>query len=223
MERKTKKSVPTQPDAAAKTPPTIGDVMNSLETAIYDTQTLFGDIVLSTAEKRRLNGPGVRRYGFIDKTMDYSGEFSQFAPLSFDRARLVKAKENIEYLRDAQILVDRLGRLLSDVLLVNGEAALNEALLYYTSVREQAKRNVPGANELYDRLKLLFMKRKSPESPETEKQLLRDARKLIEGRADGEMLIKNVKPHSEGGVHEVIDELHKGHVEEEIKIGANKK
>jgi hypothetical protein len=218
MATQTKQSKTSQAGGDAKTTPNIGDIMNALEEAINKTQLLYGDIVLTTAERRRLNGAGVRRYGLIDKTMDYASEFTMFAPQAFNLQRLAKAKENIEFLRDAQVLCDQLSRLLSDALLVNGETAYNEALLYYTALRELARRNVPGASELFERLRLLFKRKKSEGSPETEAELLRDARKLIEGKADGEMIIKNVKPHSEGGVHEVVDEMGKVRAEREIKI-----
>jgi hypothetical protein len=34
---------------------------------------------------------------------------------------------------------------------------------------------------------------------------------LLHGKKEGEIIVKNVKPTTSGGVHEVIDEVHKGH------------
>jgi hypothetical protein len=41
-------------------------------------------------------------------------------------------------------------------------------------------------------------------------ELERDIKRLIHGKADGEIVIKNESPHVQGGLHEVIDNVHKG-------------
>ncbi|MDR0487543.1 MAG: hypothetical protein LBG91_04780, partial [Treponema sp.] len=40
----------------------------------------------------------------------------------------------------------------------------------------------------------------------TEKKLKRDINALMKGKKDGEVIIKNIKPKTTGGTHEVIDE-----------------
>ena len=40
-------------------------------------------------------------------------------------------------------------------------------------------------------------------------ELERDIKRLIHGKADGEIIIKNERPNMVGGVHEVIDNVHK--------------
>jgi len=40
----------------------------------------------------------------------------------------------------------------------------------------------------------------------TQKKVKRDIDALLHGRKDGEVIIKNVKPKTSGGKHEVIDE-----------------
>jgi hypothetical protein len=44
----------------------------------------------------------------------------------------------------------------------------------------------------------------------TEMELERDIKCLIYGEANGEIVIKNEPPHIGGGLHEVIDNVHKG-------------
>ena len=44
----------------------------------------------------------------------------------------------------------------------------------------------------------------------TEHQLEMDFKRLIQGKADGEMVIANESPHTSGGVHTVVDDVHKG-------------
>ena len=44
----------------------------------------------------------------------------------------------------------------------------------------------------------------------TQKQLERDAKRLLHGHADGRIVIENESPHLTEGVHEVIDDVHSG-------------
>jgi hypothetical protein len=44
------------------------------------------------------------------------------------------------------------------------------------------------------------------EAVPTIKKQLRDARRLIKGSHEGKIVIENIKPKLEGGVHKVIDE-----------------
>jgi hypothetical protein len=43
----------------------------------------------------------------------------------------------------------------------------------------------------------------------TQMELERDINRLIHGKADGEIVIKNERPQMAGGLHEVIDSVHK--------------
>jgi hypothetical protein len=40
-------------------------------------------------------------------------------------------------------------------------------------------------------------------------EIERDVKRLIHGKADGEIVLKNERPNMTGGVHEVIDNVHK--------------
>jgi hypothetical protein len=54
---------------------------------------------------------------------------------------------------------------------------------------------------------IFYRRRRSDDAPEVERKLERDARKLLKGKADGEMIIRNQRPHTKAGKHEVIDHL----------------
>jgi len=41
---------------------------------------------------------------------------------------------------------------------------------------------------------------------------LSDLRALLHGHKDGEIIVKNTSPQTTGGVHEVIDDVHKEHI-----------
>jgi hypothetical protein len=133
-----------------------------LRAAYTQLSGAFPETILQ-AERHRLKGAGTKRYGFIDRIMDYSGEYPQFVTAAFSRTRLTQAMRNIEQFRDAQIAAEMMLQLINDQLLMAGETAFNEALLYYDSVKALAKRNVPGAPELYEQLKPLFTRTRNPE------------------------------------------------------------
>jgi len=183
------------------------DIYESLLGISTSLQALIPE-KLTTSVRRQYQGAGVRRYGLMDKTMDYATEFIQFVPPTFSLQNLKGSMLNIEALRDIQILVEKISRLVNDGLLINGNQAYDETLMYYTSVRDQARRNVPGAKGLYDQLRALFTS-KSKGDKITEPEIERDVKALLHGKKDGEIIIKNEKPHLTGGKHEVVDETFK--------------
>ena len=65
-----------------------------------------------------------------------------------------------------------------------------DALRIYGALREQSHNRVPGAQP-------------------TEHELEMDFKRLIKGKADGEMLVEHESPHISGGVHTVVDDVHK--------------
>jgi len=189
------------------------DVFTGLDDALRALRVLFPEH-LTPAERRRLMGAGTKRYGFIDRTMDYAEEYPQFAPGYYSQADLVQNKTDIEQLRDLQIIAEQITRLISGALLICGNRAYNLALMYYGSVRELSNRNVPGALEIYQKLKQAYLRSRSQngEDEPTEEEIEEDVRALLHGKKDGEIVIKNERPHLVGGKREVIDEVHKERV-----------
>jgi hypothetical protein len=100
-------------------------------------------------------------------------------------------------------------------MLIKADASFRDALRVYNGLREQARGRVPGAEPLFLALLRFFRRRHSSESEgesePTMKELERDFMKLIHGKADGEIVIKNDQPHFVEGRREVIDDVRKGH------------
>ena len=92
---------------------------------------------------------------------------------------------------------------------INVEASdmvYTDTLEYYSQVQDAAERRIDSAETIYAELNSFFRHgARSGEEP-TEKQIKRDVDALLHGRKDGEVVIKNVKPKTSGGKHEVIDE-----------------
>jgi hypothetical protein len=195
---------------------------HELEASILDLFRPFFDKIdhsLSTVERLRKLGSGVRRYGFIDKTSDVAEENMQFAPRMYDNEELKDLVRQIEDLRNLLLLLEQCSRVVSDQLLVTGDDAFRMALLYYNSVRELSRRQVPGAEQVFRMLNSFFRRtRRTAEEP-TEHEIERDLHALMHGKKDGKIVIEHEAPHVSGGIHTVVDETHKpaGHWKEKAE------
>ena len=186
----------------------LGDIQGDIEPII---QGVIADVehALSTVERLRKRGAGIRRYGFIDKTSDVATDNLQFAPRMFDVEALKDDLRYIEQLRNLILLVNKFSRALNDILLMRGDDAFAKALLYYNSVRELARRRVPGAETVFRVLQPFFRQPRRPSEKPTEPEVERDVRALLHGKKDGKIVIENERPHLVGGKHVVVDEMGK--------------
>ena len=165
---------------------------------------------LTGTDRRRLVGVGVRNNGFIDKAFDIAVENPQFMPAHFDVETLTSNMHDIEDLRQLLWTLQQFTQAVSNALLVHSDSAYRDALRIYDSLREQARNRVDGAEPLFRALASFFSRRRKPANEEpTEMELERDIKRLIHGKEDGEIVIKNESPHMVGGLHEVIDSVHK--------------
>ena len=174
---------------------------------------------LTDAERRRLLGSGVRRYGFIDKVSDLAGVNSAFIPPFMDLEELKKLIRQIEDLRDIASILQQMVRINMDNLLVAGDEAFRIALMYYNSVRDLARRQVAGADALFKILQLFFRRRRNTEEEPTESELERDMRALLHGHKDGKIVIENERPVRSRGKRIVSDDTHSGRAAVKETIG----
>ncbi|MDR2729506.1 MAG: hypothetical protein LBB81_01240 [Treponema sp.] len=179
---------------------------------------------LTGSDRRRLVGAGVRNYGFIDKAFDIARDNPEFMPAHFDVALLNWNMHELEDFRQLMWLLQQFTQAASNAFLLQADACYRDALRIYGSLQEQARNRVPGADILFRALQTFFSRtRRQPADEPTEMELERDIKRLIHGKADGEIVIKNETPHVSGGVHEVVDNVRigrsafKGTVEESEK------
>jgi hypothetical protein len=113
--------------------------------------------------------------------------------------------------------------------MLQADSCYRDALRIYNSLKEQTKAKVPGAEPLFEALKTFFRKRRGGGDEPTEIELERDIKRLIHGHADGKIQIENESPKIIGGIHKVIDDVHRGRsafketAEAEVKEGNSKK
>jgi len=185
------------------------DLNEMLETVLENYMLFAPDSALSEAERRRLLGSGVRRYGFIDKVSDVAQDNLEFVPPYLDLEQLKKFLRDIENLRNISVTLRQLSRLNSDLFLIISDEAFRLALMYYNSVRDASRRRVPGAEAVFQTLQLFFKRQRRDAEEPTEMELKHDVNALLHGKKDGKIVIENETPHLHGGKHVVIDETHK--------------
>jgi hypothetical protein len=211
-EKETKKTAHEKAEGKDPKNENVRDIITDLERLMdffLEHEGIGG--ALTSSDRRRLVGSGVRNNGFIDKAFDIAQEYPQFMPPNFEVASLVHNMTDLENLRQLLWTLQQFVQAVSNALLVQSDSCYRDALRIYGSLQEQARNRVDGAQPLFDALKNFFHKRRINANDEpTEKQLERDIKALVHGKADGEIVIKNEKPELGGGLHEVIDHVHKG-------------
>jgi hypothetical protein len=131
----------------------------------------------------------------------------RFAPRTFEIEKLKENIRQIEKLRNILAASNAFGRTISDMLLVRGDEAYRLALMYYTSLRGQARAGVPGAEDVFRVLQPFFRRPRRKGAEPTQKEVMRDFKAVLHGTKEGRVVVENVRPHAEGGVHEVVDEV----------------
>jgi hypothetical protein len=189
---------------------TLNNVLSEVDAILEQLLEVSGDVALSEAERRRLQGSGVRRYGFIEKTADIARDNLEFAPPFLDVDALRDVITQIEIIRNINASLQQLTRLNGDLLLLTSDEAFRLALMYYNSVRDASRRRVPGAEALFRILQQFFRRPGRTSDKPTEKEIERDVKGLLKGTKEGEIIIKNERPKTVGGKRTIVDEVHKG-------------
>jgi len=220
--RETREENPASPPSSRDPAPTPNDPVTFLQTWLEEQQIMFRNFaelvpqlentVLNTAARRRLNGSGVRRYGFIDKVSDVAADYPQFWPGSVqgtvDLQDPMKDRlREIEVLRNLLIWLRYVTRIVGDLLLIAGDDAFRMANTYYTTVRGAARNQTPGAQQVMEMIELFWKRpRRATEEP-TQRQVERDFCGVLHGKKDGTVSATHESPKPAASVHEVIDKV----------------
>jgi len=199
------KRPPNNPDV----PQDIIDSLNHDLNAIKDLLDSFSQH-LRALDRMRLNGVGIKKMGFIERAYEIALENGEFLP---HYLTLERFGTDIQYFMDFRSLVDLTSQIrekLWNITIQSSDIAYTDALEFYASVREAAKRRVDAAETIHNELSPFFKSHGrrgvNGEEGETEKQQLRDAKSLIHGKHDGKIVIENIRPKLTGGKRRIIDE-----------------
>ena len=199
-----------EPLAPLAHPQDLQQLTDDLNSVISRLQLYFAIGDMTDAERRRLLGAGVRRYGFLDKTSDLAAAFPQYSPAMFSVAEMKEKIRDVEFLRNIHTAASELARLASSALAVEGDAAFKLALRYYASVQQLARQGDQGAQAIFRVLELFFKrsKRTAEQEEPTDHQLERDFHALLHGRRDGQITIESRTPHAAQRQRVVVDDTH---------------
>jgi len=185
--------------------------MNNLQTEFQNVAMLVPQLEtteLNSTERRRLNGSGVRRYGFIEKVFEVSGDFPQFwPPFGEGREEMNQYVHEIDVLRNLLIWFRTASRVVQDLLLIAGNNAFRVAGVYYTFASAGARKKNPDAVQVYNMLRLFWKRPRRITQEPTKKEVERDTRGLLRGTKDGKVSITRESPQVIGGKLDVFDDV----------------
>jgi hypothetical protein len=197
---------PNNPDVPQET-------IDRLNTTLNELKTILDDYAqhLRALDRQRLNGVGVKKLGFIERAYEIALENAEFLPhyLTIERFG-----EDIQYFMDFRSLVDLTDQIrekLWNITIQSSDIAYTDALEFYASVREAAKRRVDAAETIFHELSIFFHRNRSTtaDTQPTERKAKREFNSLLHGRHDGRLVIENIKPKLTTGKRKIIDESFK--------------
>jgi hypothetical protein len=161
---------------------------------------------LTAKERSRLISAGIRNYGFIEKTRDLGRDNPSFLPPHFDMTKFSDLLHDFDVIRQVYLIVEKFESIAWDSMLIRSNELYRDSLRVYNGFKEQAKGQVPGANDLFKELEPYFKRRTASDKQPTQKQELHRIENIFKGKTEGEVLVRNIKPKSTGGVREIIED-----------------
>jgi hypothetical protein len=219
LPRATGKPTTRRPPNTPSIPQTVLDAVNSDLNSVKNYLADYAEH-LRSLDRKRLNGVGLKRLGFIEACYEVALENPEYLPHYVTLEKWTADHELFIYIRSLKLLSEQVTELLKNMEITAADIDYTNALEYYTPIKEAAKRRVDGAESLYKVLEIFYKRQKSPNAHETLKQFLRDAKAIYKGKKDGIVEAKNISPKLSGGIHKVIDEYIKdsGKFQEDISV-----
>jgi hypothetical protein len=113
-------------------------------------------IALSPEDKRKLLKMGDKTVSFVEKTLDYVKSNPEFVPIYMDVKEFEKDTTAVKSLIAMLNPAIQIEQGLNDTEMLAGSEAYTAALIYYNSVKQAAKNNIPNASAIYDDLSKRF-------------------------------------------------------------------
>jgi hypothetical protein len=162
---------------------------------------------LRALDRKRLNGVGIKKQGFIERAYELAETNPEYLPHYLTIEKFQEDNEYFIAFRSLYDTVKQIQEILWNITIQASDIVYTDALEFYASVREASKRRVDAAETLYKELEVFFKRKKSQDDEEpTQKRTLQDAKAIIRGKRNGKVVVENVSPKLTGGKHKVIDE-----------------
>jgi hypothetical protein len=92
-----------------------------------------------------------------------------------------------------------------NIVMQSADIAYTDALEFYASVREAAKRRVDAAETIHAALSPFFKRHRQETEEPTIMKAKRDFNSLIHGKHDGKLVVENIMPKLSGGKRKIVD------------------
>jgi hypothetical protein len=156
-------------------------------------------------ERQRLFGAGVKNYGFIEKAYDIAKDNPGYMPPHFDIEDMRESFNDFDDIRQLVFELEQYLRAANNIMLLESDLLYRGSLRVYAGLKEQSRNKVPGAQALFDALRVFFHRRKRVTDKPTQKETLRKGKRLLQGKAEGTLIVRNEKPKVTAGVREIAE------------------
>ncbi len=130
---------------------------DAILTKLNEVKTLLPFLInLTGEEKTAIPKMGERSIPFVDKSLGYALSNTNLVPPYLNVAELKKDVELVKNLEPVYQLIEQLASAVDGTYTALGSEAYTASLTFYNTVRDAAKRNVPGSSAIYEDLKTRF-------------------------------------------------------------------
>lgn len=116
-------------------------------------------IALKPVERQTLPKMSDKTIPFVEKVMEYAKMHPEFTPPYLQTEEMEIDFQAMNDLRQLYREVAQLYKNLDDTIMLSGSEAYAAALVYYNSVRQASKMNVPNAKSIFEDLSQRFQKK----------------------------------------------------------------
>jgi hypothetical protein len=180
----------------------IDKITASIKSAIEDAEPYVE--LLGPRDRQRKRGVGVKKLGFTKTALAHAGQSPQFLPQKLTIEKFRQDGENFDKSLSFLNFSNQLLECAVNFYMQTSDAFYKDALWFYDTVRFYFYKRVEGAETVHAGLSPFFKSMGARRTAQTRKERKRDAVALIDGKRDGEMIIRNASPKVKSGMREVI-------------------
>jgi len=153
---------PTAKGKAVRRPPNNPDIPFSyiadMEESFRSWRDELDDFArhLRSLDRKRLNGVGIKKLGFIGRALLLAAENSEFLPHYVTLQKFQQDNNYFLALRSSFDMIRQVQEILWNVIIEASDVLYTDALEYYAGVREAAKRRVDPAETIFKDLSAFF-------------------------------------------------------------------
>jgi hypothetical protein len=156
-------------------------------------------------DRKRLNGVGIKKLGFIEEVADCAQINPEFFPHFLTINNFRNDDQRYRVLEKMRNVTAQIDELVFNMRIIAADILYTDACEYYYSVKEAARRRVDASEAIFARLFPFFKKRRAGEG-ETKKKLVSDFKKAINGKGSFKIGVESRAPRQIAAEVQIFDE-----------------